>query len=165
MITCGDCPATAASRSVTPLALVMSISAGMVTTTCRPDQVTPDSGAVAVSAAGGVGPAAAWLPGLAGLPAQDEQGDIVGVRAVAGHGCYHRGAAGLGPGGGDGGAKPGDPVVDGLVAALDQPIGVQAQHRAGREVQDGDAAGLQRGHADEQAGGRRPAWRARRGGR
>ena len=55
VITSGDSPATAASRSRMPEALVMSISAGMVTTACRPDQRTPRSGAVPVPVLGVLG--------------------------------------------------------------------------------------------------------------
>ena len=40
VITCGDCPATAASSPVASLALVMSISVGTVTTACRTGQAT-----------------------------------------------------------------------------------------------------------------------------
>jgi hypothetical protein len=62
------------------------------------------------------------------------------VRAVVGHGGHHRCTASFGLGGGDGGAELVDSVVDGLISPLDQPVGVQAQHRAGREVQGADAA-------------------------
>jgi hypothetical protein len=36
---------------------------------------------------------------------------------------------------GDGCAQLGDALINGLIAALDQSVGVQAQHRAGLEVQ------------------------------
>jgi hypothetical protein len=49
-------------------------------------------------------------------------------------------------------AQQGDPLVDGLVAALDQPVGVQAQHRARREAQGAHLAAPLAGDADEHIG-------------
>ncbi len=71
-----------------------------------------------------------------------EQGDVVVVRAVIGHGCHHGRTASLRIARGDGCAHLGDALINGLIAALDQPVGVQAQHRAGREVQGAHLAGL-----------------------
>ena len=52
-------------------------------------------------------------------------------------------------------AQLGDALINGLIAALDQAVGVQAQHRAGLEVQGAYLAALLAGHADGQIGGLR----------
>jgi hypothetical protein len=84
-----------------------------------------------------------------------EQSDVVVVRAVISHGCHNGRTASLRIARGDGCAQLGDALINGLIAALDQPVGVQAQHRAGREVQGAYLAALLAGHADEQIGGLR----------
>ena len=80
---------------------------------------------------------------------------MVVVRAAISHGWYYDRTASLRIARGDGCAQLGDALINGLIAALDQPVGVQAQHRAGREVQGAYLAALLAGHADEQIGGLR----------
>jgi hypothetical protein len=70
-----------------------------------------------------------------------EQSDVVVVRAVISHGCRNGRTASLRIARGDGCAQLGDALINGLIAALDQPVGVQAQLRAGREVQGAYLAG------------------------
>src|SRR5437763_16815253 len=112
------CAAASARAARSPSALVISISPGAATTGTPLNIATGDSLAGIRARPGRV----------RGLAPEDEQGDIVAGGLAADQGAHDRGAHILGRLRGHRLAEPVQAVIDRLVGALDEPVGVEAEH-------------------------------------